>query len=78
MKSWVRSAAVTLGLLGVGVRAIDVQFNDENSVKNAAKLVAGNMMKYYTGNQPGDTPGNLPDPYYCTPCQVQSLIFCTY
>jgi mannan endo-1,6-alpha-mannosidase len=68
MKSWVRSAAVTLGLLGVGVRAIDVQFNDENSVKNAAKLVAGNMMKYYTGNQPGDTPGNLPDPYYWWEC----------
>ena len=22
------------------------------------------MLKYYTGNQPGDTPGNLPDPYY--------------
>lgn len=22
-------------------------------------------MKYYTGNNTGDTPGNLPDPYYC-------------
>lgn len=23
-------------------------------------------MKYYTGNNTGDTPGNLPDPYYCS------------
>lgn len=22
------------------------------------------MLKYYTGDQPGDVPGNLPDPYY--------------
>lgn len=22
-------------------------------------------MKYYTGNNTGDVPGNLPDPYYC-------------
>ena len=22
------------------------------------------MLKYYTGNEPGDVPGNLPDPYY--------------
>lgn len=22
-------------------------------------------MRYYTGNNTGDVPGNLPDPYYC-------------
>lgn len=22
-------------------------------------------MHYYTGNNTGDVPGNLPDPYYC-------------
>lgn len=34
------------------------------SIKKAAKLVASNMMSYYTGMNPGDNPGNLPDPYY--------------
>lgn len=34
------------------------------SVKAAASNVAYNMMKYYTGNNTGDVPGNLPQPYY--------------
>lgn len=34
------------------------------SVKSAASTVAWGMMKYYTGNNTGDVPGNLPDPYY--------------
>lgn len=36
----------------------------KDSIKKAAKLVASNMMSYYTGMNPGDNPGNLPDPYY--------------
>jgi mannan endo-1,6-alpha-mannosidase len=36
----------------------------EDSIKNAAKIAAAGMMEYYTGNKPGDVPGNLPDPYY--------------
>lgn len=35
------------------------------SVKSAASTIAYGLMKYYTGNNTGDTPGNLPDPYYC-------------
>ena len=38
------------------------------SIKKAAATVAFDMMKYYTGNQTGDTPGNLPDPYYWWEC----------
>ena len=32
-------------------------------------------MKYYTGNNTGDTPGNLPDPYFCTalPATVSAM-----
>ncbi|PQE22414.1 putative mannan endo-16-alpha-mannosidase DCW1 precursor protein [Rutstroemia sp. NJR-2017a BVV2] len=33
-------------------------------IKSAASTVAYGMMKYYTGNNTGDVPGNLPDPYY--------------
>jgi hypothetical protein len=35
------------------------------SIKQAASTVAYGLVKYYTGNNTGDTPGNLPDPYYC-------------
>lgn len=33
-------------------------------MKSAAKKVATNMVSYYTGMNPGDNPGNLPDPYF--------------
>lgn len=32
-------------------------------------------MKYYTGNNTGDTPGNLPDPYYCSSLTLSSFPF---
>lgn len=35
-----------------------------DSLRKAAKDVAKNMMTYYSGMNPGDNPGNLPDPYY--------------
>ncbi|GAD91614.1 glycosyl hydrolase family 76 protein [Paecilomyces variotii No. 5] len=44
--------------------AIDLDLDNPESIKNAAKTAAAGMMKYYTGDQPGDVPGNLPDPYY--------------
>ncbi|KAJ5305832.1 hypothetical protein N7508_004847 [Penicillium antarcticum] len=44
--------------------SIDLDINDEASIKAAAKTAATGMLKYYTGNQPGDVPGNIPDPYY--------------
>jgi mannan endo-1,6-alpha-mannosidase len=37
---------------------------NQDSIKAAAKTAAAGMLKYYTGNQPGDVPGNIPDPYY--------------
>lgn len=33
-----------------------------DSIKDAAKLVAKNLMTYYNGSQPGETPGILPGP----------------
>lgn len=38
--------------------------NSTDSIKAAAGNVAYNMMTYYTGNNTGDVPGNLPAPYY--------------
>lgn len=34
------------------------------SVKEAASTIAFGLVKYYTGNNTGDNPGNLPDPYF--------------
>lgn len=35
-----------------------------DSIKAAAKTAAHGLVKFYTGNYTGDTPGNLPQPYY--------------
>jgi hypothetical protein len=34
------------------------------SIKQAAKTIAGPLRLIYTGDRKGDTPGNLPDPYF--------------
>ncbi|CAG8932870.1 unnamed protein product [Penicillium salamii] len=44
--------------------SITLDLNDDDSIKAAAKIAASGMMDYYTGDQPGDVPGNIPDPYY--------------
>ncbi|OKO97837.1 Mannan endo-1,6-alpha-mannosidase DCW1 [Penicillium subrubescens] len=35
-----------------------------HSIKSAASTVAYDLVTFYTGNNTGDVPGNLPDPYY--------------
>lgn len=35
------------------------------SVKAAAATAAWGLVRFYSGNETGDVPGNLPDPYYC-------------
>ncbi|KAH8647718.1 glycoside hydrolase family 76 protein [Xylariales sp. PMI_506] len=44
--------------------AVTVDMTSESSVKEAASTLAYGLMKYYTGNDTGDNPGNLPSPYY--------------
>jgi mannan endo-1,6-alpha-mannosidase len=57
-------ALAGLGLFSKLAGALDVNFDDEESVKEAAATAAYGLVKYYTGNNTGDVPGNLPDPYY--------------
>ncbi|KAJ5691790.1 Mannan endo-1-6-alpha-mannosidase DCW1 [Penicillium macrosclerotiorum] len=61
--SWARLLVIALTGLKA-VQAVDFDIADDNTIKKAAKDVATGMMEYYTGNRPGDNPGNLPDPYY--------------
>ncbi|KAI8960551.1 glycoside hydrolase family 76 protein [Daldinia sp. FL1419] len=53
-----------VSLLAGATSALQVDWNSDDSVKDAASTVAFGLLKYYTGNNTGDTPGNLPDPYF--------------
>jgi mannan endo-1,6-alpha-mannosidase len=57
----VEDPGALVSLFNVFVAANDLEIE---SIRQAAKSVATEMMSYYTGYRPGDVPGNLPDPYY--------------
>jgi len=62
-----RSLASAGALLLVGgqvATAIDVTLTDSDSVKSAVSAICYDMMTYYTGNETGNVPGELPPPYY--------------
>ncbi|KAL8284948.1 hypothetical protein RB597_002164 [Gaeumannomyces tritici] len=60
----VAAAACLLTQLPVANAAIQVDIKNPSSVRTAASTVAFGLMKYYAGNNTGQIPGNLPDPYY--------------
>ena len=49
-----------------------------DSIKQAAKTLSVNLRQYYTGDRVGDTPGNLPDPYYWWECGAMFNAFIDY
>jgi len=52
-------------LAGQGAEAaITLDLTSKASIKSAASTIAFDLMSYYTGNNTGDVPGNLPDPYF--------------
>lgn len=57
-------ALSALMLSASGVHAIDLDITSRDSIKSAASQIAYGMVKWYTGNNTGDVPGNLPSPYY--------------
>ncbi|KAK4227130.1 putative glycoside hydrolase [Podospora fimiseda] len=62
MKITVRDAAVLAIVASHARAALSVDFGSTDSIKAAAKTVAANLMGYYKGDQPGETPGILPGP----------------
>lgn len=59
------ASAATAVLAGVQVvQAIDLDLTSTESIKSVSSTIAYDMMSYYTGNNTGDVPGNLPAPYY--------------
>ncbi|OAA55246.1 Mannan endo-1,6-alpha-mannosidase [Niveomyces insectorum RCEF 264] len=60
--SWTAAASCVLSVLVSRASALDVDLNSPESIKQAAKLVAANLLSYYHGDEPGHTPGILPGP----------------
>ncbi|KAF2759966.1 mannan endo-1,6-alpha-mannosidase [Pseudovirgaria hyperparasitica] len=50
------------------VQSIELNPDDDESIKSTTKTIAERLFSYYTGWRPGDVPGNLPDPYYWWEC----------
>ncbi|KAK1255332.1 hypothetical protein MKX08_009327 [Trichoderma sp. CBMAI-0020] len=64
MKFAMQRTALALALLGASAGAIKVDFNSDDSIKAGASTIAYGLVKYYNGNETGQIPGNLPQPYY--------------
>ncbi|KAH6645836.1 family 76 glycoside hydrolase [Truncatella angustata] len=65
--SWhtVLSTAISLLVAGSAVNgAYNLDVNSTDSIKDVSKQMAADLMTFYNGNQPGNTPGLLPQPYY--------------
>ncbi|KAJ5642463.1 Mannan endo-1-6-alpha-mannosidase DCW1 [Penicillium lividum] len=65
LKTWPWSL-IGLSYLNCFVIAIGVplDIDSEDSIRSAASTIAYDLVTFYTGNNTGDVPGNLPDPYY--------------
>lgn len=61
-----------------GTAAVDLDITSPDSIKSAAKTIAANLRSYYTGDRPGDVPGNLPQPYYWWECGAMFNAFIDY
>ncbi|KAK5994749.1 putative mannan endo-1,6-alpha-mannosidase [Cladobotryum mycophilum] len=50
--------------LSTCVNSLNIDFDSSESIKAGAGSIAYGLMKYYTGNNTGQIPGNLSAPYY--------------
>ncbi|KAK0383589.1 hypothetical protein NLU13_9500 [Sarocladium strictum] len=64
MTSLLRGLTVGLGLLGGVAQGLNIDWESDASIKEAAATVAFGLAKFYTGNNTGDNPGQLPAPHY--------------
>ncbi|KAI4614742.1 uncharacterized protein J4E88_005782 [Alternaria novae-zelandiae] len=68
-----------VGLLSSFATAqLEFNVDDPASIKDATKVVAAGLREWYTGDKPGDVPGNLPDPYYWWLCGAMMNSFIDY
>lgn len=73
-----------LGVIGAssvllsGTVAIELDISSTDSIKQAAKAITIPLRNMYTGDRPGDVPGNLPDPYYWWECGAMFNAYIDY
>ncbi|CAN9176463.1 unnamed protein product [Alternaria alternata] len=68
-----------VGLLSpIATSALELNVDDPASIREATKVVAAGLREWYTGDRPGDVPGNLPDPYYWWLCGAMFNSFIDY
>ncbi|RWA12071.1 hypothetical protein EKO27_g3022 [Xylaria grammica] len=58
------AVAVSLLLANSPIFAYELDVHSTDSIKTVAQQLAADLMSMYSGNQPGQTPGLLPQPYY--------------
>ncbi|KAL7969523.1 glycoside hydrolase family 76 protein [Trichoderma sp. SZMC 28014] len=63
MKFMMQRTALALAFLGASAGAINVDFTSDDSIKAGASTIAYGLVKYYNGNETGQVPGELPQPY---------------
>jgi mannan endo-1,6-alpha-mannosidase len=63
-----RSAVAALAVGSRLTQALELDVTDGDSVREVAGTIAYGLMTYYSGNETGDVPGNLPDPYFWWYC----------
>lgn len=69
MRGWWRAGAAgrwaaSLMTVAQVAQAYTLDPDSGDSIKKIASSMADDMMSFYTGNEPGGTPGLLPQPYY--------------
>ncbi|OJD36289.1 glycoside hydrolase family 76 protein [Diplodia corticola] len=64
MRAFGPTLATLLSLSSLTTAALTLDVDDPNSIKSAASTIAYGLMRSYTGNQTGQIPGYLPQPYY--------------
>lgn len=61
-----------------GTAAVNLDITSPDSIKQAAQTLSIPLRNMYTGDRPGDVPGNLPDPYYWWECGAMFNAFIDY
>ncbi|KAI1106035.1 glycoside hydrolase family 76 protein [Jackrogersella minutella] len=64
--SWRNAVFTALSILMTSslVATYDLDVQSTDSIKDVAKQMAQDLVSFYNGNEPGQTPGLLPQPYY--------------
>ncbi|KAL4866109.1 hypothetical protein BDV12DRAFT_210712 [Aspergillus spectabilis] len=74
-RKWLLPLITAVSLSGQGtVSALNLNIDDQGSIRNTARTVAYNLMSTYHGNETGQIPGKLPDTWWEGGAMFMTLI----